>query len=52
MYLDLSRHYGRIVDGEKLANDPDVEGTNPAGEILLANGEPANLFEVSPVVAG
>ena len=49
--LDLSRHYGRIVDGENAANDPDVEGTNPCGEISLANGEPCNLFEVFPVVA-
>ncbi|EPC98915.1 ribonucleotide reductase subunit alpha, partial [Lacticaseibacillus paracasei subsp. paracasei CNCM I-4648] len=49
--LELSRRFGRIADGENAENDPDVEGTNPCGEISLANGEPCNLFEVFPVVA-
>ncbi len=49
--LELSRRFGRIADGENVENDPDVEGTNPCGEISLANGEPCNLFEVFPVVA-
>lgn len=49
--LELSRRFGRIADRENAENDPDVEGTNPCGEISLANGEPCNLFEVFPVVA-
>ncbi|MBI1694774.1 ribonucleoside-triphosphate reductase, adenosylcobalamin-dependent [Lactobacillus crispatus] len=49
--LDLSRNYGRIVDGYQAGIDDSVEGTNPCGEISLANGEPCNLFEVFPYVA-
>ena len=49
--LDLSRNYGRIVDGYQPGIDDDVEGTNPCGEISLANGEPCNLFEVFPYTA-
>lgn len=49
--LELSRDYGRIIDGYQPGIDGEVEGTNPCGEISLANGEPCNLFEVFPYVA-
>lgn len=48
--LDLSRSYGRLIDGPTNA-DPRAEGTNPCGEITLENGEPCNLFEVFPAIA-
>lgn len=49
--LELSRNYGRIADGYQEGIDGNVEGTNPCGEISLANGEPCNLFEVFPFIA-
>ncbi|MFT8442740.1 MAG: ribonucleoside-triphosphate reductase, adenosylcobalamin-dependent [Bifidobacterium aquikefiri] len=49
--LDLSRHYGRLVDGRSDSSDILAEGTNPCGEITLENGEPCNLFEVFPDIA-
>lgn len=49
--LDLSRHYGRLIDGRSDSADSLAEGTNPCGEITLENGEPCNLFEVFPNVA-
>ncbi|KRL20808.1 ribonucleoside-triphosphate reductase, adenosylcobalamin-dependent [Lentilactobacillus kisonensis] len=49
--LELSRNYGRKIDGRQENIDGSVEGTNPCGEISLANGEPCNLFEVFPTVA-
>lgn len=49
--LDLSRNYGRMIDGYQKDIDGEVEGTNPCGEISLANGEPCNLFEVFPYIA-
>lgn len=49
--LELSRNYGRMADGLQPGIDGSVEGTNPCGEISLANGEPCNLFEVFPVIA-
>ena len=49
--LELSRGYGRLVDGYKPDADPYAEGTNPCGEITLENGEPCNLFEIFPSIA-
>lgn len=49
--LELSKNYGRLIDGRQENIDGAVEGTNPCGEISLANGEPCNLFEVFPSVA-
>ena len=49
--LELSRNFGRIIDGEQVGIDGLVEGTNPCGEISLENGEPCNLFEVFPLIA-
>ena len=49
--LELSRNFGRIIDGEIIDIDKDAEGVNPCGEITLENGEPCNLFEVFPLVA-
>ncbi len=49
--LELSKNYGRMIDGYQKGIDDDVEGTNPCGEISLGNGEPCNLFEVFPYVA-
>jgi adenosylcobalamin-dependent ribonucleoside-triphosphate reductase len=49
--LELSKHFGRLVDGRQENIDGAVEGTNPCGEISLDNGEPCNLFEVFPSVA-
>ena len=49
--LELSKNFGRVIDGYQPNIDPDVEGTNPCGEVSLANGEPCNLFEIFPLVA-
>lgn len=49
--LELSRNYGRVIDGYQPGIDDGVEGTNPCGEISLSNGEPCNLFEVFPLIA-
>ncbi|GEO63871.1 ribonucleoside-triphosphate reductase, adenosylcobalamin-dependent [Companilactobacillus nantensis] len=49
--LELSRNYGRAIDGYQAGIDDGVEGTNPCGEISLSNGEPCNLFEVFPLIA-
>ncbi|MQS98590.1 ribonucleoside-triphosphate reductase, adenosylcobalamin-dependent [Companilactobacillus halodurans] len=49
--LELSKNYGRGIDGYQPGIDDGVEGTNPCGEISLSNGEPCNLFEVFPLIA-
>ncbi|MFH5811140.1 ribonucleoside-triphosphate reductase, adenosylcobalamin-dependent [Companilactobacillus sp. FL22-1] len=49
--LELSKNYGRAIDGYQPGIDEGVEGTNPCGEISLSNGEPCNLFEVFPLIA-
>lgn len=47
--MELSRNYGRIVDGEVIGIDGRANGTNPCGEITLENMEPCNLFEINMV---
>lgn len=49
--LDMIRNYGRLIDGYQPNIDASAEGTNPCGEISLANGEPCNLFEIFPDIA-
>lgn len=49
--IELSKNYGRMIDGIQPGIDGLVEGTNPCGEISLENGENCNLFEVFPLVA-
>lgn len=49
--MELSKHFGRLIDGFQENIDKDAEGTNPCGEITLANGEPCNLFEIFPLIA-
>jgi ribonucleoside-triphosphate reductase (thioredoxin) len=45
--LDLSRNYGRIIDGYQEMIDGLVEVFNPCGEITLPNASPCNLFELN-----
>lgn len=45
--VELSRNFGRIVDGFKKDIDGEVEVFNPCGEITLPNGSPCNLFEIN-----
>lgn len=45
--LELSKNFGRIIDGFKRDIDGEVEVFNPCGEITLPNGSPCNLFEVN-----
>lgn len=45
--LELSRNYGRLIDGLQPGIDPEVNGTNPCGEVSLSSGEPCNLFEIN-----
>ncbi|WP_096436535.1 ribonucleoside-triphosphate reductase, adenosylcobalamin-dependent [Alteribacter populi] len=44
---ELSKHYGRIIDGYIENVDGEVEGFNPCGEITLPNASPCNLFEIN-----
>jgi ribonucleoside-triphosphate reductase len=45
--VELSRNFGRIIDGFHKDIDGEVEVFNPCGEITLPNGSPCNLFEVN-----
>lgn len=45
--IELSRNYGRIIDGFQKDIDGEVEIFNPCGEITLPNGSPCNLFEIN-----
>lgn len=43
--LDLSRRYGRLIDGPDYRPDPRVEGPNPCAEQSLEDGECCDLAE-------
>jgi ribonucleoside-triphosphate reductase len=45
--IELSRNFGRIIDGFQKDIDGEVEIFNPCGEITLPNGSPCNLFEIN-----
>lgn len=45
--VELSRNFGRIIDGFQKDIDAEVEIFNPCGEITLPNASPCNLFEVN-----
>jgi ribonucleoside-triphosphate reductase len=45
--IDLSKNYGRIIDGYRQDIDGEVTGLNPCGEVTLPSGEPCNLFEIN-----
>ncbi len=45
--VELSRNFGRIIDGFQKDIDGEVEVFNPCGEITLPNASPCNLFEIS-----
>lgn len=47
--MELSRNFGRIIDGFILDIDGEVEIFNPCGEVTLPNASPCNLFEVNLV---
>jgi ribonucleoside-triphosphate reductase len=44
---ELSRNFGRIIDGFHKDVDGEVEAFNPCGEITLPNASPCNLFEIN-----
>jgi ribonucleoside-triphosphate reductase (thioredoxin) len=44
---ELSRNFGRIIDGFQKDIDGEVEVFNPCGEITLPNASPCNLFEIN-----
>jgi ribonucleoside-triphosphate reductase (thioredoxin) len=45
--VELSRNFGRIIDGFQKDIDGKVEIFNPCGEITLPNASPCNLFEIN-----
>lgn len=45
--VELSRNFGRIIDGFQKDIDGEVEVFNPCGEITLPNASPCNLFEAN-----
>jgi ribonucleoside-triphosphate reductase (thioredoxin) len=45
--IELSRNFGRIIDGFQQDIDAEVEVFNPCGEITLPNSSPCNLFEIN-----
>jgi ribonucleoside-triphosphate reductase (thioredoxin) len=45
--VELSRNFGRIIDGFQKDIDGEVEIFNPCGEITLPNASPCNLFEIN-----
>jgi adenosylcobalamin-dependent ribonucleoside-triphosphate reductase len=45
--IELSRNFGRIIDGFQKDIDGEVEIFNPCGEITLPNASPCNLFEIN-----
>jgi len=44
--IELSKNFGRIIDGFQKDIDGEVEVFNPCGEITLPNASPCNLFEI------
>lgn len=45
--IELSKNFGRIIDGFQKDIDGEVEVFNPCGEVTLPNGSPCNLFEAN-----
>lgn len=45
--MEVSRNYGRIIDGKFIGIDGKANGTNPCGEVTLQDKEPCNLFEIN-----
>ncbi|MGM0836015.1 MAG: ribonucleoside-triphosphate reductase, adenosylcobalamin-dependent [Bacillota bacterium] len=45
--VELSRNFGRIIDGFQKDIDGEVEVFNPCGEVTLPNASPCNLFEAN-----
>lgn len=45
--VELSKNFGRIIDGYQKDVDGEVEVFNPCGEITLPNASPCNLFELN-----
>lgn len=45
--MEISQNYGRIIDGFRALVDGNARGTNPCGEVTLADKEPCNLFEIN-----
>jgi adenosylcobalamin-dependent ribonucleoside-triphosphate reductase len=45
--IELSKNFGRIIDGFQADIDGEVEVFNPCGEITLPFASPCNLFEIN-----